>query len=328
VKGWLKSAVRLALHQGPGLAVVRWRYNSALRILMYHRFPNTRASVTGFEDQCRHIRQHYTPVSMDTVAKWLHQGEPLPPRALTITVDDGHADFYERALPVLSRYGIPSMVYLFTGFIDGTEWPWWDRITYVSERTRVESVAIPGGSRCLRLKDDPHELMEALKKLPDVSLRDFLEQLPHVAGVSIPETTPEAHRPMTWDEIRKASAQGVAFGAHTHTHPILSRVNHAGMVEEIDRSRARIGDELGSYPIHFCYPNGRPEDIPAGVDDVLRARGFQTAVTTTIALASAGVDPFALPRLPVTPGDSPDYIHELIAGCYQEPGRGIAVPAK
>src|SRR5882724_2395539 len=108
----LWSAARDSFRAAGGVRVVRWLNRRNLRILMYHRF-TTRAAL---ERQCAHIREHYNPISLTRAAESLRGGNPLPERAVAITVDDGYRDFHDIAFPVFSAYQIPATVYVVTRF--------------------------------------------------------------------------------------------------------------------------------------------------------------------------------------------------------------------
>ncbi|MGW4893376.1 polysaccharide deacetylase family protein [Kitasatospora sp. NPDC004240] len=47
----------------------------------------------------------------------LHGGAPLPPEAAVVTFDDGYADFYWTAAPLLADLGMPATLYLTVGAI-------------------------------------------------------------------------------------------------------------------------------------------------------------------------------------------------------------------
>jgi peptidoglycan/xylan/chitin deacetylase (PgdA/CDA1 family) len=67
-----------------------------------------------------HKRQ-YTPMTVTQLAQTMTEGSlHLPDRPVVVTVDDGLADFYTGALPVLTQYGFPATLYVTTGFVGGT----------------------------------------------------------------------------------------------------------------------------------------------------------------------------------------------------------------
>jgi peptidoglycan/xylan/chitin deacetylase (PgdA/CDA1 family) len=63
--------------------------------------------------------RHVTALSVSEYASLLADGEPLPPRPLVLTFDDGLADFREQALPALRSAALPATLFVTTGFLDG-----------------------------------------------------------------------------------------------------------------------------------------------------------------------------------------------------------------
>ena len=62
-----------------------------------------------------------------TLAQWA-RGEIHPKeRTVWITFDDGYADNYTAAFPILQRYGFTATVFLVTGSVGREEVFWWDR---------------------------------------------------------------------------------------------------------------------------------------------------------------------------------------------------------
>src|SRR5438067_8714772 len=144
----LKAGVRAILHGAGAIRLIRARNRSGLRILMHHRFPaEQKASLAA---QCAHIRKYYAPVSMSDVARCLRSGDPLPPNAVAITIDDGYRDFYDRASPMFAGHEIPVTMYLVTDFLDGKDWLWMDRIKYAIAHTRMTSVEMSLSGQTMR----------------------------------------------------------------------------------------------------------------------------------------------------------------------------------
>jgi peptidoglycan/xylan/chitin deacetylase (PgdA/CDA1 family) len=316
----LKSAGATAFHHGGGLAAVRWLNRQSLRILMYHRF----ADRAALASQCAHIRKYYQPVSMTAVSDWLHGGRSLPPYALAVTVDDGYDDFQEAGYPIFAEYGIPVTVFLVTDFLDDKTWLWFDRVVYAFRHASVSepSVEMPDG-RVLRFKLESDAARRAAgQQVADlaVSLRpadrsELVAALPRLLQVEMPEQAPLEYQPLSWEEVRSLAASGVEFGAHTKTHPILSALTDPEELrEEIAGSKARIESELNRPVLHFCYPNGKLQDIGPAAAEAVRTAGMRTAVTAEPGLNQVHQDAFLLRRIGADPNHPELYFGRRVAG--------------
>lgn len=65
----------------------------------------------------------YRPVTASELASSRSAGQPLPPRTVVLTFDDGFTDFETTALPVLREHGYPATLYVPTGYA-GTRARW------------------------------------------------------------------------------------------------------------------------------------------------------------------------------------------------------------
>jgi peptidoglycan/xylan/chitin deacetylase (PgdA/CDA1 family) len=314
----IKRAAQALFHYAGGTWWIRRRLRHAIRILMYHRFPR----VSRFEKQCAHLRKHYRPVSLTEAAARLCDGEPISERLVVVTVDDGYRDFLENAFPVLNRYDIPATVFLTTDLPDRKSWLWVDRVTYCIRQSRVREIALSIGGQERWVLDSEERraqaavlIKEAMKRIPDQDRLECLEKLPRLLEVELPREPPESHAPLQWDDVRALAGRGVDFGAHTRTHPILSRLAAREELEaEIGGSKRRIEQEAGIEVRHFCYPNGGRADFTQTAIDVVRDSGFSTAVTGNPGVNRAGANLFELSRIAVEPHDDDLRFARIVAG--------------
>jgi len=69
---------------------------------------------------CQLIKNGFNPVSLDQIEQHLLFNETLPKNAVAITLDDGFADNYTHAFPILAKYQIPATIFLASGHIEST----------------------------------------------------------------------------------------------------------------------------------------------------------------------------------------------------------------
>lgn len=95
-------------------------------------------------------------------------------------------------------------------------------------------------------------------------------------------------------QVREWLAAGHEIGAHSLTHPYLTRLPEAAAREEIAASKKQLEDTFGVAVEHFCYPYG---DFNEKVRELVVAAGFRTACTVQFGVNTAARDPFALFRI-------------------------------
>ena len=133
---WRRLAIS-AFRAVGGLRIVgRWFGRDRLAVLAYHRVvdhaasgfvgfvQNASASPESFAEQMRLVAAKYNPISISDVTDAV-DGRLLPDRALLVTFDDGYRDNYDVALPTLTEYSIPAVVFLATNHIGSDDPFWW-----------------------------------------------------------------------------------------------------------------------------------------------------------------------------------------------------------
>jgi peptidoglycan/xylan/chitin deacetylase (PgdA/CDA1 family) len=280
-----------------------------LSVLIYHRvlpqpdplLPDE-VDATRFERQVRVLKRYFNLLPLQEAVEAL-KAQRLPPRAAAITFDDGYADNLTVAAPILARHGVPATVFVATGYLDGG-CMFNDVVIEAIRRTRKERIGLDflglgtvevGSFEARRVLVG--RLLQALKYLSE---GERLTKTRRVAEVA--EVEPRADLMLKSNQVRELRRFGVAVGAHTVTHPILTRLTNAEAREQIAGSRARLEEILAERVTLFAYPNGKPhEDFGLEHVRMVADLGFDAAVTTAWGAASPASDPFQLPRF--TPWD-------------------------
>ena len=321
-----------AFKRSGALHLLRFSNRHRLRVLMYHRFPGSDAEVRArLGAQCEHLRRWYHPVSVGEAADWLAGGRALPANSLAITVDDGYRDFHA-AWDVFRSYGLKVTLFVVSRFVDRELWLWPDEVKSLFATTGLASVAIPlpdgtvfQASLGAQREAAAQALADLMVSLGHAERVGLLRELPRMLGTSLPAALPDRFAPLGWSELRRMAGEGLEVGAHTRSHPVLSRLATAEEVtREIAGSRADIEARLQRPVLHFCYPNGKRADYDERATGAVREAGYRTACNAEAGLNGAGADAMQLSRIGVDPGVPDGYFERRVAG-YGVPLAGTVV---
>jgi len=103
----------------------------------------------------------------------------------------------------------------------------------------------------------------------------------------------EGRSMLSWQEVREMQRHGMEIGAHTLTHPDLTRVSRERVEEEVRGSKEQIEEMLGTPAVSFCYPYGC---CNARSRDVVRQH-FSSACSGRLGLITHKSDRYALERV-------------------------------
>jgi peptidoglycan/xylan/chitin deacetylase (PgdA/CDA1 family) len=276
------------------------------QILTYHRvMPDAEPlaidciTVADFEIQVTRLSAHFRVVPLDQAWRESRAGG-LPPGTLCITFDDGYADNYLHAFPVLRKHGVPATIFLASSIIGTQDLLWHDRVLHAFRSMPSGKFAWePAGIDGMEIAGErgrPEAAFRFLKWLKEFHPRERdgrIDELWRKADIRPPQGPPMM---LDWEQVREMARDGISFGAHTATHPILSRLPAEQAEKEIEDSRRAIEEKLGTPCRIFAYPNGGPGDFNAETKAILSKLGFDCALTTRPGVNRSSQDPFELLR--------------------------------
>lgn len=276
----------------------------SLLVLIYHRVlavhdPLLEGEPTAseFADQMDLVRATCNVLPLSEAARRLQDGS-LPPRAASITFDDGYANNREVAAPILKARNIPATIFVSTGFTQGG--CMWNDIVIEAVRQAGARLDLTDlGFGVFKLSDAASRIkafetiLPRLKYLEPRERSQKTESIAERVGATIP-----VQPMMTEGQLRELAACGIELGAHTVQHPILKAVDPSVAHHEIASSKATLEDITGNPVTLFAYPNGRPgRDYDATHVEQVRRCGFEAAVSTAWGAAGRSADRFQLPRM-------------------------------
>ncbi len=248
-----------------------------------------------FAAHIAYLARYHRLLPLEEIVEASLNGGPLPRGTVAITFDDGFADNFDFAYPILRRHRVPATIFLIAGSVERGRLPWPERVVYLLQNTDrtvlditlPEPRVFPLDSQGQRL-EALSTLLGLLKNCPNDVRRRAVEELEAALSVG-----PDQGKMLIWEQCRLMARSGITFGAHTLTHPILPRTDPVEVQSEVSESKTWIEEQLGCRVRYFAYPND--ETCPEAVQAVKDA-GFEAAFGGNGHVDRVPIDRFVIGR--------------------------------
>jgi peptidoglycan/xylan/chitin deacetylase (PgdA/CDA1 family) len=313
----MKEQVKKAVLNSRAFRLAAKLQPPAVAILMYHsvlRDPSLQDDSLGgishseasFRAQMEMLAREFRPISLDNVLCHLQKNEDFMPRSVVVTFDDGYADNYDVALPILDQLGVPATFYATVDCIERQVLPWPSRLRFSFRSSKKSDWTDSSGKPWPLTTPDAREkaflfASDLCCQLSGIAQENFAQQLESELDQSLQSARlPDqaAARMMNYEQLRALASHRHIVGSHTMTHPNMAHIPESDASFELAESKQRLERNLGFPVKHFSYPC--PALSPhwsLRTVEQSRAVGYETAVTTNSGLARKGDDPLTLKRI-------------------------------
>jgi len=289
------------------------------------------------QQQIRLLKERYQVISPDDALAWIEKRSALPPRAVLLTCDDGRSNCLTDMVPVLQEEGV-GCIFFVTGasVAQSRSVLWYEELFLHFLRARSGSFEISSDGVIIRGNLGSPEQRRAVwwdsvRRLSEFSAEvrgSFLLAARTEFGLESPIDlqSPESCRRfglMTGTELRQLVSAGMSVGAHTMSHPMLSRTPAALAAEEIAGSKVALESVLQRPVWAFAYPFGDSQSVTSQILEMAQTAGFLAAFLNYGGGLGVDLPRYSLPRVHVSAGMSLSEFEAHICGFYSRLKRAI-----
>lgn len=290
-KEFIASSIVRAFGVRPSIWLGSKLFPSYVPIFMLHRFACPSLDVSGHDASflrwaLEYLRKRrFNFVSIEAIATAMRDDEPLPPRSIAFSLDDGYWDQVEAGARIFAMYDCPATYFVATGFIDGHYWPWDAKVEYAVNNSSDDAFS----AVCNRMlgrsassagrKDLIANMVAELKTCNFETINLKIDEWANGLEVQIPEKAPDRDAPTSWNRLRDLLRMGLQVGPHSYSHPILSQETEQVSRYEIGKSRNDLRRQIDECSNVFCYPVGRQQDFGDREEQIVEGLGFIGAVS-------------------------------------------------
>lgn len=305
----MKHSIFLTTLQALATAASGMGKHKKLFILIYHRVLDEpdfmrpgEADKTAFSWQMQLLSEYFNVLPLQDALQKMQSGN-LPPRAVCITFDDGYADNFTNALPILKRFGLSATFFIANGFLNGGRM-WNDTvIEAVRNFPQLELNLNQIGLGRFDLSDPQKRCRAAANIIQQIKHLPPAQRDRHTAFIAAQSRNLPDDLMMTSEQLTQLHLSGMEIGGHTVNHPILAKLDAQTAQREIAENKSFLENLLNASPRFFAYPNGKPlEDYLPQQVEIVKDAGYQAALSTQWGVAHRYGDGWQLPRF--TPWDS------------------------
>lgn len=226
-------------------------------VLMYHRINDEvgqklsglTVNVSNFEKQLLYYKEKFQILRLDE--DWTS----LKKTGIVITFDDGYADNFINALPLLEKYQIPATIFVTTLNINSNEEFWWDRLVFDYSNCK-ESFYLPNQSdKILKSNSSYKDITNFVHGMQNEDKEEWFLAFENINN--IPFFHREAYRSLTNLELKLLSEHPlIALGIHTHNHYSLGTLSYEKQKQELSFSIEKLKELTTKTIKYLALPHG------------------------------------------------------------------------
>jgi len=257
-----------------------------LKILAYHRICDTddindrelvSANVVDFDWQVRYLKKYCTPLTFEEVINHLRSNKKLPKNAVVITFDDGFSDNYVNAYPVLKKHNVAATFFISTTYIGFNVTFWFNLVSRIimlnaGKTLELQSIKYQISEDFEKRRSLVKIILNVCKSVSNFKRLELLEGMKQQLNYS--DECDSLAKPMSWDNVREMSENGMEIGSHSLTHPILSQLTSNELKAEIHESKKEIESQILKKIYTISYPEGMEYAFNYKVLDEVEKAGY------------------------------------------------------
>ena len=181
---------------------------------VYHRFgedkyPSTNISLTLFEAHLQYLHdQQFEVLTLGEALDYLQDPtRPFREKVAVITVDDGYKSFLTGAIPLLSKFGFESTLFINTESVGGNQYLDWEEIKEAIARGTEIGNHSHSHAHFLDFEEKRIAAFKEDVRLAQRKFRDFIGFSPHLFAYPYGEFDPDMQEAIVELGFRAACAQ-------------------------------------------------------------------------------------------------------------------------
>ena len=224
------------------------------------------------------LKNNFRIITLDELAKIIDNDNPITEKLALLTFDDGYADNYHIAYPILSSLNLSATFFITTSLVDSNIISWWDEIAWHVRQCAGKTIKLTNWQQGIDI-DMPASQQNIRKVLQQVKARPStidlqLEEFRNLSEKPVPDEL-KNNIFMSWQQLVEMSANKMSIGGHSHTHRIFSCLTASELNFELEESKKLLELHLQKPINSLSYPVGGTATYNRNMFNTISAKGYK-----------------------------------------------------
>jgi peptidoglycan/xylan/chitin deacetylase (PgdA/CDA1 family) len=261
--------------------------------------------IKKFKQQANFLKNNCHVLSINEVNFHLENKIPFKNKSVMITFDDGFANNFTVAAPILKKNNLPAIFYICPKNIEDNELFWVDKIECCINHTKFNEISIKYKNKLnyFNLSNAKNKKL-ALKKIKqyckscsDKIKNDVILQLINASGINPDIKYSKNYEIAKWSQINKViKSKLFSIGGHSFNHSIMTKISKKQLSLDISKTISLIKKRLNIRICHYSYPEGQKDHFNKKIIFELKKNMIKTCPTAINGSNNPNTDPFLLKR--------------------------------
>lgn len=237
-----------------------------------------RVSPEYFESFLREKQKHIDLISINDINTRMGYKQRRDKPFGIITFDDGYADNFTYAYPILKKLNIPFVIYVSTGLVNDYT-PIWNYPLIIERIIKKNGELNIGGQEynCLTEEQKNEAFVKLKSLLFSLPYEHMQEDFKRLFASYLDESV-FPNNTLTWEQLEELSNDPLCtIGCHTMTHCRLTITDTMALEYELCESKRLLEQHMDKPVKHLSYPYGWKTDVSDAAIEYAKKCGYKTA---------------------------------------------------
>jgi len=224
------------------------------------------------------LNSNFRIITLEELTNIIEKNSPITEKLALITFDDGYADNYHIAYPILKSLNLSATFFITTSLVDSKIIAWWDEIAWHVRQCAGKTIKLNNWRKGIDIEMPASQInirqvlqqVKAMSSTIELQVQEFRD----LSKTSVPDELRD-NVFISWPQLVEMSENKMSIGAHSHSHKVFSCLTESELNFELEESKRLLELHLQKSVDSLSYPVGGSNTYNHDMFATISAKGYK-----------------------------------------------------